>query len=240
MSVKLSTIAGLLWLTAMPAVADDAFDQQVRDTLLRNPQIMLEVFAILEKQNDERERRADALLIETARDDLFGNGADGVGSNAPVVVEFVDYQCAYCRRAESELQKLKDSNPEIVIKVIQLPILGDQSVELARIALAAKELYGEESYLALNDAFLQGGETAVHNVDRFLEAMGYDAAALRLAADGDDIEQELVTAHGLARRLQISGTPGFVTRTQIHRGFVAAQELAESALRPINAEVASQ
>lgn len=54
-------------------------------------------------------------------------------------------------------------------------------------------LYGEEAYLALNDALLQGGDAAVHNIDRFLETMGYDIAALRIASKDESIEHELAT-----------------------------------------------
>ncbi len=228
--------------TGAEGLEDDQaiFDQRVRDVLIRNPEIVLEVFAILEAKNDARERQRDAALIATSREALFKPAIDEAGQIKPVVVEFVDYNCAYCRRAEAEVATTLEANPDIELVILQYPILGEQSVDAARIALAAKLLYGDAEYLRLNEALLQGGAPAMERIDHFLSAMGFNVAELRAKAGSPEIDDILTTTHELARRLNISGTPGFVTRTQIHRGFVPADALTESALRHVNAEDMNQ
>ena len=220
-------------LVGIPTVSmsDEAFDEKVRQTLLNNPEIVLEVFAILERKTEDRERRQDLALIGSVARDLFELPDDHDAEIGPVLVEFVDYQCGYCRRAEAELAALKAEHPEIDMKLMQFPILGEQSVELARLALATRNLYGEEQYHLFNDVVLQGGEAAVSNIDRFLSELGFDVEALREAAASPEIDEELAATHELARKLNISGTPGFVTPSQIHRGFATAEVLAQSALR---------
>ncbi len=53
------------------------------------------------------------------------------------VVEFFDYNCGYCKRGFSEIQKLvdKDTNVRVVFK--EFPILREQSEQASRVALAA-------------------------------------------------------------------------------------------------------
>ena len=224
LAILLNTSAGAL-------LADPAFDAQVRETLLRKPEIILEVFAVLERQNDERQRQKDAALISSVADDLFAEIANVADNSAPIVVEFVDYNCAYCRRSEVEVEQLLASHPSVQLKVVQFPILGEQSVEVARLALAAQLIYGEETYQEISRALLQGGAPAMQNVDGFLSEMGFDVAELRAGSADPRIDHILNTTSEIARRLNITGTPGFVTKTQIHRGFVPADALTESALR---------
>ena len=231
-----------MWcLIAAPAQADESFDLQVRDALLRNPEIVLEVFAILEKRQDERAAARDQALLRELAEELFGalGGTDEAGQK-PVLIEFVDYNCSYCRRAEAEVTKALAANPEIELRLLQLPILGPSSVDAARMAYAAKLTFGDETYRRINDALLQGGAPAMSNLDAFLDEMGFDVAALRAASLDPRVDEHLETTHGLARRLGITGTPGFVTRTAIHRGFVGSDELIESALRPATAEGRTQ
>ena len=218
-----------VWL-GQAAQADEVFDEKVRQALLNNPEIVLEVFAILERKNEERERRQDLGLIGSVASELFAIPDDEDAVIGPVVVEFVDYQCGYCRRAEAEVAALRSEHPEIEVRLLQFPILGEQSVEMARLALATRNLYGEEQYHLFNDVMLQGGDAAVNNLDRFLSEMGFDVEALREAAASPEIDEELAATHELARKLKISGTPGFVTPSRIHRGYTVAADLAQSAL----------
>jgi len=234
------TAFGLAIAIASSASADEQFDAQVRDTLLRNPEIILEVFAILERKNDEKQVQRDNALLDRVWDVLFEDVDAQNGSGTPVIVELVDYNCSYCRRAEEEVASVLSMNSNVVLKVLQFPILGESSLEAARLAYAAKLLYGEETYLAVNKALLEGGPAAIQNLDRFMVAMGFDVDALREAAVDPRVDDHLNTTRALARRLNISGTPGFITRTGIHRGFVEADELARSALRTAPAEGKNQ
>ncbi len=244
---KMAVLVILAWSTLPIAVEaetrvgpSEAFDEQVRDALLRNPEIVLEVFAILERQNDERQAQKDAAVLDAVSEMLFGDVDQELGQGTPVMIEFVDYNCSYCRRAEEEVLAVLEANETVVLKVLQLPILGDSSVEAARLAYAAKLIYGEEKYLEINRALLEGGALAMQNLDGFLAAMGFDPDALREAADDPQIDDHLTTTRELARRLNITGTPGFITRTRIHRGFVAADELTESALKTATADGKNQ
>ena len=53
------------------------------------------------------------------------------------VVAFLDYNCPYCRQGAPELAKLIETDPKVRLVLKELPVLGADSEEVARIALAA-------------------------------------------------------------------------------------------------------
>ncbi|MEX0304444.1 MAG: DsbA family protein, partial [Leisingera sp.] len=98
-----------LTMTTAPAAAetpqtDAEFDQRVRDVLLRNPDIILEVFALLEAKEEAAKAVKDQELIAKVADELF----EGLDPEKPILVEFQDYNCGYCRRAHPVVASLKD------------------------------------------------------------------------------------------------------------------------------------
>ena len=65
------------------------------------------------------------------------------------MVEFLDYQCGFCRRAHPEIAELIASDGDIRWIVKEMPILGPGSELAARAAVATLIAEGPERYLAL-------------------------------------------------------------------------------------------
>ena len=83
-----------------------AFGSAVRDYLLEEPQVLIEVMNLLEQQQYEQQAQADEALVSQNADALFRDGYSWVGGNPEgdvTVVEFSDYFCGYCRRAPFEV-----------------------------------------------------------------------------------------------------------------------------------------
>ena len=55
------------------------------------------------------------------------------------VVEFFDYNCPYCRRALPDVLKLINQDGKVRLVLKELPILSDDSVAAAKLALAANK-----------------------------------------------------------------------------------------------------
>ena len=116
--------AALTLLAALPAprraqapesspVSDaerEAFHAEVRAYLLENPEILTEMISLLEDQQqgrDARGRRGSSSPRNAAA--LFDDGFSWVGGNPEgelTVVEFLDYQCGFCRRAQPDVAEL--------------------------------------------------------------------------------------------------------------------------------------
>ena len=225
MSERLSSKTGTDEITLAMYSAED-FDSYVKQSLLRNPNVLIEVFELLENEQDRQEQQADAALIEHHRDVLFSNAEE----NGPVIVEFFDYNCGYCRQAHSEMEAVRARHADISVLHMHLPILGQGSVELAKTMMAVKTLYGDDAYQDLHKRLMEDDGRMKARMTVELEQLGFDVEQIAIVAEGPEVTKALESAGQIARSLGISGTPAFVTRSKILRGFAGRSELMNAAL----------
>lgn len=201
---------------------------EVRAYLLENPDIIVEMIAIIE----EREKaQSEPALIAAHAQALFEDGFSFVGGNPEgdvTIVEFTDYQCGFCRRAHPEIRDLVASDDGIRLIVKELPILGPGSETAARAAIATLIVAGPEPYRALNAA-LMGVEGAVTDarLDALLGEAGVDAAEIRAQMQSDEVTRRLDETRGLAADLAIAGTPTFVVEDRLVRGYVPLETMRD-------------
>ena len=240
----LALILGLaLAIPALPAAAQEqslpapsemseaereAFRAEVRAYLLEHPEVILEAIEILEARRSADQEKQDAELVAAHRDLLFNDPDSWVGGNPEgdvTLVEFLDYRCGYCKRAHPEVEALLQQDQNIRFVVKEFPILGEESVAAARMALAALEI-DPSRFEALHDALMshegQLTEAAAYQIAR---NVGYDAEALKARAGQPDIEEQIRENYSLARALGINGTPGFVLGDRIVRGYLPLEEM---------------
>ena len=239
---RIITAAIALAMLGEPALAGSFTDAQkkeieqiVRQYLLENPEILVEMSRKLEaKRQAEAEARAQAALAAHG-DLIFNNPADPVlgPKDAEVaIVEFFDYNCVYCRRALKDLQRLLDEDGKLKVVFKEFPILGPGSDEAARIALAAK-LQNPEKYWELHRSLLSypgriNGKVALSVAGK----LGYDVEQLKKDMNSDEVKSIIATNMQLADALGIQGTPAFVTPTKVirgARGYAALRQALEEA-----------
>lgn len=103
------------------ATADSKIDRKevegiIRDYLLKNPEVLLEVQDALEAKQKEEQRLASLGVIKSAKDEIFNSTFDGVVGNPKgkvTIVEFYDYNCGFCKRAIDDMQALTKSDPDL-------------------------------------------------------------------------------------------------------------------------------
>jgi protein-disulfide isomerase len=209
------------------AMTDDeraAFRAEVRAYLLDNPEVLLEAIAVLEDRQAEAQAADDSTLIAANAEALFDNPASWVGGNPEgdiTLVEFVDYNCGFCKRAFPAVMELVDSDGDIRLILKEFPILGPDSEVASRFAIAVLQTAGPDAYAEAHERLmsLQGraGEAVVQRIGR---EMGLDMEAISAAMAGDAVSAVIAENRALAQRLQINGTPSFVLEDRMIRGFV--------------------
>ncbi|MEQ8403089.1 MAG: DsbA family protein [Roseitalea porphyridii] len=232
----LATLIGLA-MFAGPSAAQ-AFDEAqreeigeiVRDYLLANPEVMIEVQEALEARQvaEEDERRRE--IITSAADDLFRNPSDPVLGNPAgdiTVVEFFDYNCGFCRRALDDMNKLIESDPNLRFVLKEFPILGEDSNGAHQVALAFNRVmpqaYGEfHERLMMADG--RANETTAMEIA--LE-LGADEQALRDEMTNPANARQVEMTYLLAEALGITGTPSYVIGTELVPGALGADLLRE-------------
>lgn len=127
------------------------------------------------------------------------------------VVEFLDYNCPYCKKLHPELQALVRTDPKVRLLYKDWPIFGDASRYAARAALAAR---WQGKYLQAHDSLIgaQGRLADAARVRQVLAAGGVDLARLDrdLKIHGLEVDEDLARNDREARGLGLEGTPGLV------------------------------
>lgn len=237
-SLRLSVaavVAALAFACApAPVLAFDDADRPeiekiIREYLIANPEIMLEVQQALEaKQQREAKERAQAALASN-RATIFDSDNQGVIGNPQgdvTVVEFFDYNCGFCQRAMDDMNALLAGDPKLKFVMKELPILSAGSVEASRISTAVYRLY-PDAYADFHNRLLSRPGQKDGDVAREVaKAMKLDLDKLDAEAAKDDVVEAFREANQLATDLGINGTPSYVIGDEVVFG-----ALGEAVLR---------
>lgn len=231
--------AACIWaLATSPAArADDAsfsgaqeqaIEEIVRNYLLENPTLMLEVFDRLETIRAEEERATSQAAIAANQSLLTNDGYSHVFGNPDgdiTIVEFFDYKCPYCKRAVADILAAvsEDGNVRLVLK--EFPILSEESELAAKAALAAER---QGKYMSLHMALMgTSGSLDRSRILRIAADLDIDTDQLEEDMASAEIEAAIAETHELARQIGVEGTPAFIIGSQLVPGAVSKERLLE-------------
>ncbi|UWR13818.1 DsbA family protein [Sulfitobacter sp. M368] len=228
-AATLALPAAAMDLTELTDAERAQFRAEVRAYLMDNPEVIMEAVTLLQTREAEAQARADDNLVSDNADAIFDDGYSWVGGNPDgdiTLVEFLDYRCGYCKRAHGEVAKLLETDGNIRLIVKELPILGDQSVLASRFAIATKQIAGDDSYKAVNDALMAyNGDVTLPALRRLGSTFGLDMEAVEARMDSDEVTMEIAQTRALAQQLNISGTPTFVMHDELLRGYLPFDQM---------------
>ena len=198
----------------------------VRDYLLANPQVIMDALRALERQEQvaaeaARSQAMSALVPTLAASPLtpvFGDEGSDV-----TLIEFFDYQCGFCKRMFPGMQNVMESDENLRVIFVELPILSPASLTAARAALASQE---QGKYLDYHTALMTfQGRLTDEIVFQKAEEVGLDVDELRGDMAKPEIDEYLGLTQAMAEALQIRGTPAMVIGDQFIGGFIQEEQL---------------
>ncbi|MEM1152417.1 MAG: DsbA family protein, partial [Pseudomonadota bacterium] len=206
-----------------PALALDDGDkaqveQIIREYLLANPELMLEVQQALEAKQQEQAAETARLALEENKATIFESDNQGVIGNPDgdvTVVEFFDYNCSFCQRAMEDMNTLLagDDNLKFVMK--ELPILSQGSVEASRISTGVYRLFPEKYEEFHNRLLALQGMKDGNRALRVAQEMELDIDAINAEGQKPDVLGAFREANDLANSLGINGTPSYVIGDEV-------------------------
>ncbi|MGI9374146.1 MAG: DsbA family protein [Hyphomicrobiales bacterium] len=228
-----ASLSAFLVGAPLAAAAEEFSDAQkkeigdvVRDYLLKNPKLLRELFAELERvETQERELAAKSGILET-KDALFRSKYSHVAGNPEgdvTMVEFFDYNCGYCKRAFPDVQALIDGDKKLRVVIKEFPILGPGSLYAARAAIASKK---QGKYWDFHAALMNArGAVDEARTLALAEEIGLDIDQLKKDMDAPEVREEIAEGQALASRMGINGTPSFVIDDTLIPGALGIEEL---------------
>lgn len=235
-------VAAVLLTASWPALAapsnsaPDAFEEKVLEVIRKHPAAILEALERFEQEKQQEQRDKQAALIRQ----LFPVPAQIIGDSpvlgnpeAPLLVEFSDFQCPYCAQAHRQLKALlaqQGSSFKLVYKHFPLSQIHPQALPAARATWAAGKqgkfwqfhdaLFSNQNKLG-EDLYNQTAKKLGLNLEQFTRDCSGEAS-LRA------ISQDLA----LAERLELQGTPTFLLQRDGALAVISLQDL-EAMARPL-------
>jgi protein-disulfide isomerase len=242
MTMKLKMLAALplfalaAFASAPAAAQSFSSDQKgeiekiVRDYLVSHPEVLQEAMAELEKRQtaEDAEKHLAAIkdnapaIFTSARQVNLGNPQGDV-----TMVEFFDYNCAFCKRAMADMLDLMKNDQKLKVVLKEFPVLGEGSVQAAQVAVAVRmqDKTGKK-YLDFHAKLLGGRGPAdkAHALAAAKDA-GLDMARLDKDLQSDEVKQNLEENLKLAEALGLNGTPSYVFANEVVVGAVGLPAL---------------
>jgi protein-disulfide isomerase len=194
-------------------------EQIMRDYLTNNPEILVEMTNELDKRQAAEQSVQQQKAISQNADAIFRSPVSHVAGNPNgdvSVVEFFDYNCPYCRRSLPVVLKLINEDAKVRLVLKELPILSDDSVAAAKLALAANK---QGKYFEMHQKlFAEPGKADKEKALRVAKELGLDVDQLQKDAEEPDIKKALNEAKDLAQKLDLKGTPLFLIGDRIISG----------------------
>ncbi|HUD85616.1 MAG TPA: DsbA family protein [Xanthobacteraceae bacterium] len=237
MAIALSA-ALLLGLPAAASAQSFSDDQRheiegiVKDYLMKHPEVIQEVMSALDKKQQEAEAAKAATTIKDNNATIFNSPHEVVLGNPQgnvTMVEFFDYNCAFCKHALTDMMTLlkTDSNLKFVLK--EFPVLGEGSVEAAHVAVAARmqDPTGKK-YIEFHQKLLGGrGPADKAHALAVAKDVGFDMPRIEKDMASDEVKTTIDEDMKLADALGVNGTPSYVVGSEVVVGAVGLDELKE-------------
>jgi protein-disulfide isomerase len=226
--------------TVALATADTSVDRVeieniVRDYLVKNPELLLDMQQALETKQREEQRVASLEVIETAKGEIFNAAYDGIVGNPngkTTIVEFYDYNCGFCKRAQEDMLALTAADPDLRFVLKEFPILGPDSTKAHVVSMAFRALMPEKFGDFHNQLIGSPGRASEAAAIKIALGLGVDEANLREEMKNPAINEAFSKTYDLANKLAITGTPSYVVGNEVVFGAlgqdVLAQKIAEA------------
>jgi protein-disulfide isomerase len=204
----------------------------IRDYLIKNPEVLQEAIAELEKRQAKAEAEKHKTAVKDNAELLFNSPRHVVVGNPQgdvTFVEFFDYNCGYCKRALADMMELMKADPKLKVVLKEFPVLGPGSVEAARVAVAVRmQDKSGKKYLDFHQRLLTGrGQVDKARALAAAKEAGLDVARIERDIAGDEVRQSLEESFKLAEKLGLNGTPSYVIGNEVVIGAVGLPALRE-------------
>lgn len=202
---------------------DDHIRQVVKDYLIKNPEVMLEVQDALNDKQEKKIAESQTLTLQSKKDEIFNSPNDAVLGNpkgSVTLVEFFDYNCGYCKKSYPDLENLIKSDPKLRVVIKDFPILGPDSVKAHIVARAVMKIMPEKYAEFHKELLTIPGRSNEEKAIKIAVKLGVDEQKLRSTMQDESLQQAFVDNGQLAYALGINGTPSYILGNNVLVGAV--------------------
>ena len=197
-------------------------EQQIKNIIekyiLENPEIIIESLEKFTANQKEKEKKSFVNILNNFYDTKVYESLPRIGNmdSKLIIIEFVDYNCGYCKKTLSTISKLMKNFDNIQIVFIDYPILSESSEIAARASLAANE---QNAYFEYHTILLNNTKSINENIlYKIAKELSLDIEKFKKDISSEKIKNNIIKNIKFANSLKIRGTPTFIIGKQILPG----------------------
>lgn len=206
---------------AVEDVAD--VEKVVAKWIEANPQAIIQSVANMQQKAAQQRLDEAQQNIKTKEADLYNKSSPHFtpsGYNV-TIVEFFDYNCGYCKKANQELEQFLKEDKKVRVIYKDFPILGEASHELAKVSVAVS-IVEPSLYRQFHGALMKSNERNKQGAIKVAKSVGVNQEKLEktLSSKAEEINNILQNNLALGSGIGINGTPGFVIGEELVPGAI--------------------
>jgi len=180
----------------------------VKEYLLENPEIIREALIILR----EKEERQSILAVKNELRNDKRDYSVGPKNAKVIVIEFYDYNCAFCKQSTDWVQRIVKKYPDDVRVVFkELPILDRRTGTSRNAAKAALAAGRQGKFTEMHFVLMDGTALSEKFINSEAVKLGLDMKKFKKDMASDALDEQLEDAMILANQIPgLTGTPFFI------------------------------
>jgi protein-disulfide isomerase len=207
-----------------------AIEDIVKNYLIQHPEVLQEAMEALDKRQKEADAEKARAIIKDNKTTIFNSSHQVVLGNPQgrvTMVEFFDYNCAYCKRALPDMLDLLKTDSDLKFVLKEFPVLGPGSVEAAHVAIAARmQDASGKKYLDFHQKLLGArGPADKARALAVAKDVGFDMTRLEKDMSSEEVKATIQETMKLADAMGVNGTPSYIVGDEVVVGAVGIDEL---------------
>jgi protein-disulfide isomerase len=233
-AIALAAALALSGAAAAPAAEftpaqKDEIGAVVKDYLIAHPEVLRAALDALDKHEKQAAADAREKIVDDQAGALFSSTHQATVGNpkgGATLVEFFDYNCHFCKGALPDIARLMKEDPNLKIVLKDFPVLGPDSVEASRVAIAVRNQLSGDKFWQFHQKLLgMHGVVGKDQAVAVAKEMGVDIDRLNKDMASPEVKTSIQEVMTMADSLQINGTPSFVVGQDVVIGAVGYDEL---------------
>ena len=211
---------------------NEEIESIIADWIAENPQAIIDSVSNMQRKMMEEQNKEAQKNISKKKSELYDDKDSPAYSASKkydvTIVEFFDYACGYCKKANSTVNQLLADDKNIRVIYKEFPILGAPSMEMSKAALAVN-IIKPKLYKKFHNALMTTQKRGKEAVAEASGKIGLSVSKIEKALK----EHETQIQDAINRNLQLGssigvrGTPGFVVGEELIPGALGLDAMKE-------------
>ncbi|MBP9791774.1 MAG: thioredoxin domain-containing protein [Rickettsiales bacterium] len=192
----------------------------IKEYIQKNPNVILESLKSMEQQMvQERSVKAQSYIKNNISSITTNKPYLGNQNGTVVITKFFDYKCGYCKKAHSAIDTLVKSNPSLKVVLIELPIMGQQSLVATQASLAVFNI-APTKFAKFNNDLMNTPNIDENTIKALATQNNINVQSLMAGMKSPQVEQEINSNMSIAREVGLQGVPAFIIGDEFIPGFI--------------------